>query len=112
MEDSEEFVKKETNELNEELKISNNSDSHLQIFNIVSGKDPSWQNIIYDLISSEQIDPWNIDLGLLCKKYFEKIRELEESNFFISSKILLAAAFLLRIKSEILINKHIKEKKR
>ena len=38
----------------------------------------------------------------------EKIRDLEEADFFVSSKVLLAASFLLRIKTEILLNEHIK----
>jgi len=82
---------------------------HRQIFNIITSKDPSWQGIIYELVSSEQLDPWNIDLAVLCRSYFEKIRDLEENNFHISSKMLLAASLLLRIKSEILLNKYIRE---
>ena len=83
--------------------------SHTQIYNIVIGKDPSWQSLIYDLIASEQMDPWNIDLGILCKSYLERIKEMEQNNFHISSKLLLAAALLLRIKSEILLNKYIRD---
>jgi segregation and condensation protein A len=83
--------------------------SHFQVYNIVTSKDPSWQGIIYDLISSEQLDPWDIDIAHLCKSYFEKIKQMEEANFFLSSKILLAASLLLRIKSEILLNHYIKE---
>ncbi len=64
----------------------------------------SWQAIIYDLINSEQLDPWNIDLVLLSSKYLERIKNLEEANFFISSKVLLAASLLLRIKSEIVLS--------
>lgn len=68
----------------------------------------SWQAIIYDLINSEQLDPWDLDLSVLAQKYLEKIRALEEANFFVSSKVLLAAAFLLRIKSEILLNRELR----
>ena len=85
------------------------NNAHVQVYDIVTGKDPSWQSIIYELINTEQINPWNIDIGELCKGYFEKIKQMEESNFFVSSKILLAASLLLRIKSEILINRYIKE---
>ena len=67
----------------------------------------SWQAIIYDLINTEQLDPWNIDLTILAQKYLVKVRELEEANFFISSKVLLAASLLLRIKSEIVLNEDI-----
>jgi segregation and condensation protein A len=83
--------------------------SHLQVYNIITGKDPSWQGLLYDLIASEQMDPWNIDIGILCRRYLEKIKELEQNNFHISSKLLLAASLLLRIKSEILLNKYIRE---
>ena len=78
-----------------------------QINNIVFSREIGWQEIIYDLINTEQLDPWNIDLIALTNKFLEKIQELEE-NYFVSSKVLLAAALLLRIKSEILLNKYIK----
>ena len=63
----------------------------------------TWQSIIYDLIKTEQMDPWDIDISVLSKKYIEAIRKLEEANFLISGKVLLAAAFLLRIKSDKLL---------
>ncbi len=73
-----------------------------QIYDLITSRELSWQAILLDLINSEQLDPWNIDLGILSNRYIEKIHELQESNFFVSSKVLLAAAILLRIKSEIL----------
>ncbi len=79
-----------------------------QFYDVITGKQPDWQTIIYDLINSQQLDPWDIDIVILTRKYFEKIMELEEQDFYISSKVLLAAALLLRIKSEFLLNKHIK----
>ena len=79
-----------------------------QVYDIITSRKADWQVIIYDLINSAQLDPWDIDLVVLTKAYFEKILELEEQDFYISSKVLLAAALLLRIKSEFLLNKHIK----
>ncbi len=79
------------------------------IFDVITSKKPDWQTIIYDLINSEQLDPWDINIIVLTNKYFEKILELEEDpDFYISSKVLLAASLLLRIKSEFLLNRHIK----
>jgi len=69
----------------------------------------SWQEIIYDLINSEQLDPWDINLSSLSQKYLEKIRNLEEANFALSSKVLLVASLMLRIKSELLMNRYIKD---
>jgi len=81
---------------------------HEEMYNLLVSRELSWQQIIYDLIKSEQLDPWDIDLSQLTQKYLAKVQEMEEANFIISAKILLAASLLLRIKSELLINKYIK----
>ena len=78
-----------------------------QIHDLLFNQEIGWQEIIYDLINTEQLDPWDIDITILTNKYLEKLNDLEE-NYFISSKVLLAAALLLRIKSEVLLNKYIK----
>jgi segregation and condensation protein A len=67
----------------------------------------TWQSLLLDLIKSEQMDPWNIDITMLTKKYLETIKEMKEANFFISGKILLACALLLKIKSNKLVNEEI-----
>ena len=75
-----------------------------QIHGLLFGEQLSWQSIIYDLINTEQLDPWDIDLSLLAHKFLEKVKLLEEANFFVSSKVLFAASLLLRMKSERLID--------
>src|SRR3989338_7586375 len=79
-----------------------------QVHNILFNREIGWQEIIYDLINTEQLNPWDIDIMILTGKYLETLQKLEEADFFISSKVLLAAALLLRIKSEILLNEYIK----
>ena len=79
-----------------------------QLHDLLFSRELGWQEIIYDLINTEQLDPWNVDIVLLTDKYLDKIKDIEEADFFVSSKVLLAAALLLRIKSEILLNKYIK----
>ena len=76
-----------------------------QIHDLLFDDRLSWQAIIYDLINSEQLDPWDINIAVLANKYLEKVREFEEANFFISSKVLLAASLLLRFKSELLLSR-------
>lgn len=63
----------------------------------------TWQSLIYDLINSEQMNPWDIDISVLAQRYIETVNKLQEMNFFISGKVLLASAILLRIKSHKLI---------
>ena len=105
----EEFLpKEEENELllEEDKEIEKISPNH--VYDVITSKKPDWQSILYDLINTEQLDPWDLDLIVLTKKYFEKIEEIEDTDFYVSSKVLLAAALLLRIKAEFLLNRHIK----
>ena len=79
-----------------------------QVHNLIFNRDAGWQGLIYDLINTEQLDPWNVNITILADRYLAKIHELEENDFFVSSKVLMAAALLLRIKTEFLLNNYIK----
>jgi len=79
-----------------------------QVHDLLFSREIGWQEIIYDLINTDQLDPWNIDITTLTQRYLERIQNLEQTDFFVSSKVLLAASLLVRIKSEILLNKYIK----
>ncbi|MEM4152735.1 MAG: segregation/condensation protein A [Candidatus Pacearchaeota archaeon] len=82
---------------------NNQKISQEQLYDMLISKELSWQAIIYDLIRTEQLDPWDIDIEILAEKYLERLQFLQQENiFFISSKVLLAAALLLKIKSEML----------
>ena len=67
----------------------------------------TWQTVIMDLIKSEQMNPWDIDITLLSRRYVEAIKKLQEANFYVSGKMILAAALLLKIKSDKLVNEDI-----
>lgn len=67
----------------------------------------TWQNIIHELIKSEQMNPWDIDVSILTQKYLETVKKLQETNFFLSGKILLASAMLVKIKSQRLVDEDI-----
>ncbi len=79
-----------------------------QVQELLFNREVGWQEIIYDLINAEQLDPWDIDIGLLAEGFLSKIQKYEEMDFFVSSKVLLAAALLLRIKSELILSKYMK----
>ncbi len=78
-----------------------------QFYELITNDEVSWQSIIFDLVKTEQLDPWNIDLMVLSERYILVINEMEDANFFVSSKVLLACSLLLRLKSEILVNRDI-----
>ncbi len=67
----------------------------------------TWQTLIYDLVKSEEMNPWDIDLKYFAQKYLDTIKVLKEHNFFLSGKIILAAAILLKLKTDKLIDEDI-----
>ena len=76
-----------------------------EILDIILEKDDiTWQTLIYDLVKSDKMDPWNVDVSILTKRYIGMIKKLKEHDFRISGKIVLAAAILLKIKSRHLMN--------
>ena len=71
-----------------------------QILEMLLKKDEiTWQTILYDLVKTEQMNPWDIDISLLSQKYLETVQKMQEMNFFISGKVILASSILLKIKS-------------
>ena len=74
------------------------------IFELLFDKDEiSWQSIILELVRTNQMNPWDVDVSLLSQKYLDIIQTLKELDFRISGKIVLAAALLLKIKSNRLV---------
>ncbi len=80
-----------------------------RIFEILFNEDEiTWQSIIYELVKSEEMDPWDINLSLLSKQYIETLKKLQSFDVRISGKVVLAAAILLNIKSTKLLDEESK----
>jgi segregation and condensation protein A len=63
---------------------------------------PAWKTILISLVKSEKMDPWNIDVKELAKKYLEKIRSLNDSDLRLPANAILASAILLKFKARAL----------
>jgi len=59
----------------------------------------TWQDIIYNLIKTEEMDPWDVNISKLTQKYIQTIKGMKEQNFFISGKMIFASSLLLKLKS-------------
>ena len=56
-----------------------------QILDLLMKEDEiTWQTIIYDLIKTKQINPWDVDISKLASEYIEIVRKLQETNLFVS----------------------------
>jgi segregation and condensation protein A len=85
-------------------------DPHDRLFSILLDKNAiTWQTIIQELVKSEEMDPWDIDVSILSKRYIDMLKKLKEMDFKVSGKVVLAAAILLRIKSSKLVTEDIGE---
>ena len=77
---------------------------HEELYSLITGDEISWHAIIYDLVRSEQLDPMDVDIIMLTRGFLDKVRKLEDANFFVSGKVLLAASILLRMKADRVFN--------
>jgi len=81
-----------------------------KLFDMLFNEDEvTWQTMIYELIRSEEMDPWDIDLKVLSTRFTAMVKDLKTTDFRISGKIILAAAVLLRLKSKRLLEQDINQ---
>ncbi|MDI6654594.1 MAG: ScpA family protein [Candidatus Hydrothermarchaeota archaeon] len=59
--------------------------------------------MLVDLVISEEMDLWQIDIAEIANRFLQKVREMATINLRLSGKTLLTAAILLRMKSESLV---------
>jgi segregation and condensation protein A len=79
-----------------------------QIFRILFENDElTWKQIIFGLIETEEMDPWDINISLIAQKFLEMLKKLKQMDFRISGKIVLASAILLKMKSTKLMDEEI-----
>ncbi len=76
---------------------------------VVEQKEATWKSMIMDLVSSENMDPWNVDISALTSRYLERIRSMKNAELKISGKMLLCAALLLKVKSARLVGEDLNE---
>ena len=61
---------------------------------------PTWKEMLLDLVVNERLDPWNIDIGEIAEKYLARIRKMQTLDLHIPANLILAASILLRFKSD------------
>jgi chromatin segregation and condensation protein Rec8/ScpA/Scc1 (kleisin family) len=80
-----------------------------RIYVVATDKDSlDWKGFLYQLIHDEGLDPWNIDLGILTKRYLEAVKTMKFVDFDITGKFLTIAVFLLKTKAEYLVDKDLR----
>lgn len=73
-------------------------DGEFDVF--VIAQRPEWKEVLVDIVKQERMDPWDIDIGRIAKRFLELINERKALNLRISANVLLAASILLRYKCD------------
>ncbi len=63
---------------------------------------PAWKTILIELVKTERMDPWGIDIAELAAKYLAKINSLAGTDLRLPANAILASAILLKFKSNVL----------
>ena len=72
----------------------------MDILNIVVS--PTWREFLMELITTNQIDPWDVDVAAVADAYLGKVRELQALDLRIPANVILASALLLHFKADTL----------
>jgi len=79
-----------------------------KIFDIIfKGDEVTWQSLILDLVRVQNMDPWDIDVSKLSQEFIGMLKKMQELDLRISGKVVLAAAILLKMKSNYLMERDI-----
>ncbi len=63
---------------------------------------PSWKQLLIDLVVTEKLDPWDIDIIKVAEGFTKMVAEMKQLDFHIPANIILASAILLKYKSNAL----------
>jgi len=63
----------------------------------------NWKEMLIDLVETEKLDPWSIDIAIIADKFVEKVRALQMLDLHVAANVILASSILLRMKTETLL---------
>ena len=78
--------------------------SDQQLIDLVVSE-PSWENVIVKIIAEEAMDPWSVDITKLADVFLVYLQKMETIDLRIPARFILIAAILLRMKSDILVER-------
>ncbi len=82
----------------EEKQVSFDPSSIDQIEQLVHK--PTWREMLVEIVDSNNLDPWNIDISIVTSGYMEKIKSMKINDLHIPANVILAASILLRFKAQ------------
>ncbi len=65
-------------------------------------REATWKDILTELVKSNELNPWDIDLIAIVEAYVSVVKRMKVLDLRVPANIILAAAILLRMKSDML----------
>ena len=78
--------------------------SDQQLINLMISE-PSWEDVIIKIVAEEQMNPWSVDIIKLSNVFLDYLEKMESLDLRIPARFILIASILLRMKSDVLIEK-------
>ena len=70
--------------------MTKNLSAQDRVFELLFEEDEiTWQSILFNLVTKEQMNPWDINIATLSKKFMDMLKKLKEMDFNVSGKIIL-----------------------
>lgn len=63
-------------------------------------RNATWRELLVELVESNRLDPWDIDLAKIVDSYMSIVKEMRVLDLHLPANMMLAASILLRMKSE------------
>jgi len=63
----------------------------------------NWKEMLIDLVETEKLDPWSIDIAFVADKFVERVKTLQMLDLHVAANVVLASSILLRMKAETLL---------
>ncbi|MCL5786732.1 MAG: segregation/condensation protein A [Candidatus Marsarchaeota archaeon] len=74
----------------------------IDVVGLVS-KEPTWKELIIELVDKNKLNPWEIDIVQIVDNYMDAVRGMKSLDLKVPANIMLAASILLRMKSTLLV---------
>lgn len=65
-------------------------------------QEPTWKELLIDLVASRKMDPWDINITQVADGYLQMVRQLQALDLRVPANVILACALLLKFKAETL----------
>ena len=78
--------------------------SDQQLINLMISE-PSWEDVIIKIVAEEQMNPWSVDIIKLSNIFLNYLEKMEQLDLRIPARFILITAILLRMKSDVLVER-------